>query len=718
MQYPKIGYTILKKNLINCIKIIFVLFSFSTSLSAQEVTKEYITISDTTTYFSLYTYLHYYNDEKGDLSINDILKSQFSDSLQFTQNTKYIWVYFDVKTKGNKEWLIKTQTKNNTLYTEDNGKWITYNSSDYLYSNRRFLISKFHSDTSERIYMQIIPYRKMKNSSKLEIDIKQKYTYEKFFLKDTIFYMLVVGITFGLFFYNLFLAISTKSYSYYLYSFSVFFSGLRFLLFSSLFKEFFIDYDYQSLLSNSCTSVNIIFYTLFSLAYFKEEYKNKWTKVIISLLLFHVLASSLHIYSTFYYDDFFYAHLGNLSIVSIFISLFVFSIYKAKKKALGSKGFLLANSFLVPIVVATVIVNIFADPVYTGYTLSFGSVIQLLLFSFALGSRFNLIEKQIAQKESEKLELEKNQILELQKLTAQKNLELEEKVINRTAKLQETNEEMQQLIEELDITNESLQNTFVELKFQHKKVTDSIYYANNIQEAILPNISKIQTAFSDLFVFFRPRDVVSGDFYWYMPLEDEKYLIGAFDCTGHGVPGAFMSMISYQILNEIVLVKKKIMPNKILDLLREKIYFSLKQNENSNRDGLDACLILVDKKEEKIYFSGAKNPLYYVKDDILETIKGDNLYIGGSYDEKDKFTLHTIPFHQKDTQFYLSSDGIQDQFGGEEDKKIMRKIFKDYLLKNSPLSSKEQFTFWNTFMTQWQGTNQQTDDMLLIGIRP
>ncbi|WP_375563376.1 7TM diverse intracellular signaling domain-containing protein [Bernardetia sp. OM2101] len=504
-------------------------------------------------------------------------------------------------------------------------------------------------------------------------------------------------VQYCIFFYNLFLSISTKSYSYLLYSFAVFFIGLKFLVLSNLFRELVIEYNHVALFSNSCTSFAIFFYSLFSLAYFKENYKSRWTKIIISFLLFHVLVSSLYIYNSFYYSDYFYEHIGNFSIVSIYISLFIFSIYKAKKKTLGAKWFLLANSFLVPIVLVTVLVSIFSSSIYVGYILSFGVVIQLLLFSFALGSRFNLIKKQIAQKENEKLELEKNQITELQKLTAKKNLELEEKVTHRTSELQET---------------------LGELKFQHKKVTDSIYYANNIQEAILPKFSKIKTIFSDFFVFFRPRDVVSGDFYWYMPLENEKYLIGAFDCTGHGVPGAFMSMISYQILNEIVLAEKKVMPNEILDALRKNLYFSLKQNENSNKDGLDACLIMVDKKEEKVYFSGAKNPLYYIKNNILETVKGTNLYIGGKYNETDKFKLHTISFHQKDTQFYLSSDGIQDQFGGNKDKKLMRRTFRNYLLEKQNLSSEQQFEFWNTFMTEWQGNNQQTDDMLLIGIRP
>ncbi len=723
MHNLEVYYANISKKLIHFIKIILVLLCFfPNSLFAQDITKEYIIINDSIDSFILNPYLHYYNDENGNLSINEIssnkIKIQFSDSLQLTENTKYIWVFFDIKMKSNNEWLIQTKNKGNTLYTKNNNKWT---SNDYLYSNKRFILPKCNTDTLERFYMKIIPSYKIKNTSKINIFLNEKHNFEKDNFENTIFYMLVAGVVFALFFYNLFLSISTKSYSYFLYSCSIFIIGLKLLLFSNLFKELFIGYDYWSVYSNSCTSLTIIFYATFCLAYFKENYKSKWTQIITLFLLIHILISSIHIYKTFYYFDFYYINFGNFSIVSVFFLLFIFSIYKTKNKELGSREFLFANSFLIPIIFATIIVSIFLNSTYTGYILSLGVVIQLLLFSFVLGYRFNLIKKQIAQKESERIELKNKQIIEVQKLTAKKNVELEEKVVYRTFKLQEANQQMGKLIEKLDITNKSLQTTFAELEFQHKKVTDSIYYANNIQKAILPTLSKIKTIFNDSFIFFRPRDVVSGDFYWYMPLENDKYLIGAFDCTGHGVPGAFMSMISYQILNEIVLLEKKIMPNEILDSLRKNLYFSLKQNENSNKDGLDASLILIDKKEKKLHFSGAKNPLYYVKDNepkILQTIKGTNLYIGGRYNEIDKFELHTVSFYQKNTQFYICSDGIQDQFGGKENKKLMRKVFKDFLLKNQNLSAEKQNEFWNTFITEWQGENGQTDDMLLIGIRP
>ncbi len=127
---------------------------------------------------------------------------------------------------------------------------------------------------------------------------------------------------------------------------------------------------------------------------------------------------------------------------------------------------------------------------------------------------------------------------------------------------------------------------------------------------------------------------------------------------------------------------------------------------------------LIDSENETVYYSGTRNPLYYIKENELEIIKGDNLYIGGKYNEEEKFMLHQVSFHQKDTIFYLSSDGIQDQFGGNKNKKLMLKTFKEYLLKNASFSSEAQNTFWSTFVTKWQGKNEQTDDMLLIGVRP
>ncbi|WP_291727529.1 7TM diverse intracellular signaling domain-containing protein [Bernardetia sp.] len=722
MSYLKVCYSLIVKNLALFIQTTCVVLFFSCPLLAQntqEFEKKYITIDNAKTSYPLTKYLRYYDDKNGNLSIDEISKmtDQFSDVLQITENTKYVWAYFDVKNKTDEEWLIDTKTENSVLYVKRNNEWKIYTPSNYLYSREYILlpISKF--GTSERIYVKIIPYPKM-GKTKSHVYMRQRLSYEQRFLNDTIFYMLVVGVIFGLFFYNLFLAISTKSYSYYFYSFSILIGGLLFLFYSMLFREFLMEKRYVSLISNILTPLSIISFVLFSLAYFKESLKSKWTKVIIFLILFNVVASTIYTYNTFYYSDSSYAPLGNISIISIYTSLLVFSIYKTKKGALGGRWFLLANSLLIITILIAIIVSQFLTAINIGYAIGVGVVIQLLLFSFALGSRFNSIKKQIAQKEMEQKELEKNQLLELQKLTEQKNIELEEKVENRTSKLREANQEMESLIEELDTTNSSLKSTYAQLQVQHKKITDSIYYANNIQKAVLPAISNMKADFPDLFVFFRPRNVVSGDFYWYKKLEDDKYLLGAFDCTGHGVPGAFMSMISSQILNEIVSVHKKIMPNEILDELRKTIYFSLKQNENANKDGLDACLVLIDRKDETLYFSGAQNPLYYIQKDTLETIKGDNIYIGGRYNHSDKFTLHSISFAKQKTLFYLASDGIQDQFGGKENRKLMRKAFKKHLERNQNLSSKEQNMFWKSFVTEWQGKNQQTDDMLLIGFRP
>ncbi|WP_338762980.1 7TM diverse intracellular signaling domain-containing protein [Bernardetia sp. ABR2-2B] len=691
-------------------------------LSTTILAKESVVIDSTENNFHITPFLNYYTVENDNLSIEDITNKDFSDSLYLTKNTKYIWTYADIKIEDSEKWLITIEPrKNGVLYLKDtNNTWSKYTSSDYIYSKYKISFPPISKALTHRIYIKIPAQFYFQSSKELRISVISKKVFEEDFLTNTIVSMLVLGAVFALFFYNLFLAISTKSWSYLFYSLFLCFLGVRFLTASSVFKELYLTIEQIVLFSNISMCLTIVSYILFCLAYFRMSYKNTWSKILLLNLMVVVtflLSSSI---SRFYNSSIIPLGVADIFTGILFICIFIFSVQKVRQKALGAREFLATNIILILVSFVFIVFNIYLDNKTSTiqiYFLNGAIVIQMLLFSFTLAARFNLIKKQIAEKELEKEQLEKNQILEVQKLIEQKNTELEQKVTHRTQELSEKNEEMGQLIEKLDTTNESLKTVFSDLQIQHNKVTDSIRYANNIQEAILPNIDKIQSTFSDFFVFFRPRDVVSGDFYWYLPLENDRHLIGAFDCTGHGVPGAFMSLISYQILNETVLVKNKTMPNEILDELRKEIYFSLKQNETKNKDGLDACLILIDKPNEMLYFSGAKNPLYYVKDNSFETIKGDNIYIGGSYGEN-KFTLHQVPFREKDTLFYLSSDGIQDQFGGENNMKVMRKTFKKLLLQNENLANKEQPLFWDNFITNWKGNNQQTDDILLIGIRP
>ncbi|MCF6184899.1 MAG: SpoIIE family protein phosphatase, partial [Bacteroidales bacterium] len=205
---------------------------------------------------------------------------------------------------------------------------------------------------------------------------------------------------------------------------------------------------------------------------------------------------------------------------------------------------------------------------------------------------------------------------------------------------------------------------------QQKNIMDSIHYAGRIQEAVLPPDEFLNRILGEHFVLFRPRDIVSGDFYWATQRGDKTVIVAA-DCTGHGVPGAFMSMLGISFLNEIVNKEEILQANIILNRLRENVKKSLRQTgkENEAKDGMDIALCIIDKKEMKIQYAGAYNPLLIIRNEEISRIKADRMPIGIYLREKESFTNNIIDIHKGDL-LYIFSDGYVDQFGGETDSKI------------------------------------------------
>jgi serine phosphatase RsbU (regulator of sigma subunit) len=244
----------------------------------------------------------------------------------------------------------------------------------------------------------------------------------------------------------------------------------------------------------------------------------------------------------------------------------------------------------------------------------------------------------------------------------------------------------------------------------------SLEYAAHIQEALLESQHSIVEKFSDAFIFYLPKDIVSGDFYWYKKIGNLK-LIAAADCTGHGVPGAMMSMLGASYLNEITSNLNEYKANEILNKLREKIKDSLHQNETSkNKDGLDISLCVIDEEKMNLQFSGAVNPIYLVRNKKLTKYRGDRMPIGISYNET-PFTNNIIDI-EKDDKVYLFTDGFIDQFGGKYGSKFKVKPFQDHLVSISELPMKEQKLSLITTYENWKGKNyDQIDDILLIGIK-
>jgi len=278
-------------------------------------------------------------------------------------------------------------------------------------------------------------------------------------------------------------------------------------------------------------------------------------------------------------------------------------------------------------------------------------------------------------------------------------------------------EEIEVQAEELATKSNILQISLEDIQHKNREITSSINYARRIQSAMLPLESEVAESFNDFFLFFRPRDIVSGDFYWFYQKQNLQ-IIAVGDCTGHGVPGAFMSMIGSSLLDKIVRDEQITETGKILTELHLAIRLALKQANSESRDGMDMTICTIDKNDQKLQFSGAKNPLYFVQDGKMNIIKGDKFSIGGHQREiKRIFQTHEISINLK-TIIYLFSDGYQDQFGGLENRKFMTKRFRNLLFEHyqKPLSNQKQIL--ETTLNDWIkiGDEKQTDDILIIGI--
>jgi len=252
---------------------------------------------------------------------------------------------------------------------------------------------------------------------------------------------------------------------------------------------------------------------------------------------------------------------------------------------------------------------------------------------------------------------------------------------------------------------------------QKKKIEDSILYAKRIQSAVLPPNRFIQHLLAEHFIFYKPRDIVSGDFYWIKQF-DEKIFIAAADCTGHGVPGALMSMLGITFLNEIINKNPNIHANEVLNELRMHIISSLRQTGSigESRDGMDVALCIVNEKKQTLEYAGANNPLYLIREGILEEIKADRMPIGIHRRAKESFVNHEFDLKSGDL-IYIFSDGYIDQFGGEDGRKFLSSNFKDLLITNSHKKLSEQRQVLEKTFEDWKGDRKQLDDILVIGFK-
>ena len=252
---------------------------------------------------------------------------------------------------------------------------------------------------------------------------------------------------------------------------------------------------------------------------------------------------------------------------------------------------------------------------------------------------------------------------------------------------------------------------------KNEKINNSIKYARRIQNAVMPTPEYLTEILPDYFILNKPRDIVSGDFYW-VEKKNNKLVVVAADSTGHGVPGAFMSMLGISMLNEIVNKEDCTGAGMILTELREKTKAILKQSgeQDEQKDGFDMALCIIDFENKKLEYAGAYNPLYLIRNNKLKEIKADKMPVGIHIKEKKNFTTHETEL-KSDDHIYLFSDGFIDQFGGEKNQKFKTKSFKDLIMSvhNKPLQT--QKTILSDTFEEWKKDTDQLDDVLIFGIK-
>jgi serine phosphatase RsbU (regulator of sigma subunit) len=275
--------------------------------------------------------------------------------------------------------------------------------------------------------------------------------------------------------------------------------------------------------------------------------------------------------------------------------------------------------------------------------------------------------------------------------------------------LQNLNSELSEKNEEITAQNDTI-------KKQNNNIKSSITYASRIQNAIIPSITDLELVFPNHFILFKPSDIVSGDFYWVKKIDNFIYIVAA-DCTGHGVPGAFMSVLGITLLTELINKHNDDTPNIILNEFRNRIKKSLNQigQIGEQQDGLDIAFCKINLDNNVLQFSGAYNPLYLVRNDELIEYKADRMPIGIHPKDQEDFTNTEIQL-QKGDNFYIFSDGYTSQFGGEKNNTFKNSRLKEILVKDNNKPMKEQKEILNQKLNEWRGDLSQTDDILVIGI--
>jgi serine phosphatase RsbU (regulator of sigma subunit) len=605
-------------------------------------------------------------------------------------------------------WLYEVDSSQNIVQVRLVGDKMPFSEREIKDADLAFIL-KIDARKNKTYYMRF----RTEGTMSFPLVLWQPQAFTEQTASDRFGFGIYYGIIIVMIFYNLFIFFSLrdKAYLYYVLTiasialFQLAFNGLgfeylwgNFYSFNDIAIPFFI---------GSLALTSLIFGRRFL---HSKELLPKTDKVI----LFYIGLVSIEVICTLFVPYKIMVKVTTITGVVGTLMLFYMGIMSYRKGYKTAMYFLVAWSLFLLGVLSSIFrgFGILSTNFITTYAIQIGSALEVILLSLGLADRINSLQNELSEK-----------------TIAEKNQKIENEIRQRYL-IESQNQKLEQLVAE---RTADLEQKTIELQSQNQKITDSLKYAKRIQEAILPPKEELDDILGNHFVFFKPKDIVSGDFYWISEhKEEQKIVIAAVDCTGHGVPGAFMSIIGNNLLNQIINEKKIFYPSQILEELHKGVRTILKQDSDSNssvlstsRDGMDIALCVINKKENKLEFAGANRPLWLVKNGKFEEIKGDRRAIGG-WQSKQKgatkeFETHYINLNGE-MNVYLSSDGYVDQFGGQGQisKKFMSKNFKKLLLDMNSKdkisqSLEKQHSTLEEVMKNWKGDEPQIDDVLVVG---
>lgn len=667
----------------------------------------------------------YFIEDKGEkLSVNDLIEGKNNDeftkfkykeeSLPFTAST--YWVKFDVVNElGRDSKVILEVARPITNLVEfflvRDKKVVLHNKcgDDVPFDERMIKHRKnlfpFKLSKDEKVNLFV----KLKSDGELIFLPVKLYTPKTFYESDSqnqlfqgVYFGVLAVVVFIFFFFYYFLRERTFLF-YVLYVSSIFL--MQFSLEGFSYQFLFPGNPYFAshiiLFSASTTILFVMYYAYLFLNLENYDYKLK------------------KVYKVFMYASFLIAILGLIpgplysysypiiNVVGLFgVSTIVFSIfYLIFKGHKVSRFFTIAFVILIAGAIVFILtdLHIIKNPYLGENALKLSSGIEALILSISMASRYKELssEKEKAQMDKMRVMLEKKELVDQQKAI------LEKEVREQTRELH-------------------IERTLLEEK--NKELTDSINYAKRLQDALIPPKENLKECFEENFIFFLPKDIVSGDFYWFAQVTTtddnptKMSVISVADCTGHGVPGAFMSIIGIKLFNESMKNEKVNSPAEALDFLNEQVFTTVNKHAKNEliRDGMDLSLIGVSEKSKKVYYSGANNPIYIIPknansiDELIE-LKADKFPIGNNIPGQ-TFTNKEYTYEKGDL-VYLFSDGYVDQFGGPKNKKFKSWQFKELLFSIKDLSMQEQHEIIQDRFLDWKGNRSQIDDVCVLGIR-